>query len=546
MAHWLHRISINILPGQDWVLFRTHIGTNSAKGRAHLHRTPRARPSVQRLAKMRKRPAAAEPPAAADPTVAAEPLAAAEPPARKARKIGNPLAPAWHFGDIHDVSPEDIFRQLAAQVVIPQWGEIKVATIFPKSLNPLCSLIERFGLVGSSFVTFKHEATFVGELHHASFALFQKHAATHVFGAMNAPAGHCLQHGRACSVPEIDLLLGQVALDTIDDIARALLDMLVCRCPSLYACLCCVCICVRSRTRACVHECVRACMRACMRACLRVRACVQASSVRVCAFVHACTRTQVKFVSVKRVTAAILFSETPVADKLREALGGTQYHISDVVLMPGRLGSPLHGRATVTVLRQEALQDPTPVMQAMSVMRCTSGAALLAQVTPELAKGWSALFPVGARSAADVDKTKEFLKTFQDAGHLPHGFNEPCASGLPMCDALARARLEVLVYWMGQRSAKHGYVDAGVSSKPVHVDGSLSSLTRSKSLYYCNQSKWTCLLPIHKLALQGYVVLAENISVASPATADRVVCSAVNMNIVFCAVLAFCSAGPKQ
>jgi len=254
--------------------------------------------------------------------------------------------------------------------------------------------------------------------------------------------------------------------------------------------------------------------------------------------------SKAKFVKSMNPKITIHFSKHEVA-KSFAVLDG--YDISEVALAPGRLGAPMHGRTHITVIRQKALRDPVPAMLTVSAKRCRTVDALLAQVSEDYVKGWTALMNSCSTSkTCDEDEVRKFLDDFRRSGQLPPDFEPSAATSFPTCGtSLMRARLEVLNHWMEQRGATHGYVEVR-SKKPVHVDGTVGELRGDA--YLCKSSpqgkQWVRLLVPHKLSIKGYILEAENLAVLPLTLADTMASNAVHMYVVFCVVLGACSVLP--
>ncbi len=257
---------------------------------------------------------------------------------------------------------------------------------------------------------------------------------------------------------------------------------------------------------------------------------------------------KVKYIQALKPRAAIVLGQKELKGNFVGVDDLNEYLVSEVVLAPGRLGSPVHGRVTATILRKSPLVDLVPEMQMLRTQKTASAATLVSQISPDMLKGWRGLMPEVA-GTVDAGALAEQLQKTRDAGLLP-----PESEGVPlprvpdMPNAAAQARVMALAYWMQQRSAKHGFVDAS-ADRVIHLDGSVSSLHTGMQAYLCtqggNSASWTQLLPIHKLAIQGYSVSTENLAVTSSSTADSMACSAMNMHVVFAAFLAFCAATSK-
>ena len=202
--------------------------------------------------------------------------------------------------------------------------------------------------------------------------------------------------------------------------------------------------------------------------------------------------------------AAILFSRKELPG-LKDAFSNSKYLVSEVVLSFGRLGSPCHGRTTVTVIRAPTMHDPTPLLDKVHVNRCPSVATLLAPVSKQIEDGWIALTKAttGYCMQADhEDNVKKLVNELVELHQLPPNFVVRI-QGLPICDPSATTRLAVLSHWMQDRSASEGIVDVKNAGQPVHVDGTIPELCGGQILQLCRKptggfASWTQLLPIHR------------------------------------------------
>ena len=123
------------------------------------------------------------------------------------------------------------------------------------------------------------------------------------------------------------------------------------------------------------------------------------------------------------IKTAIFFSnKNDVEHALTQEVLG-DYVKSEVVLMLGRLGSCMHGRVFVTVVRKAALAaDFAPALLRLHVNRCATGPALLSQISADMKKGWEERMPLpGAASSIPppADEVDKLLSEARDAGLMP-------------------------------------------------------------------------------------------------------------------------------
>ena len=111
---------------------------------------------------------------------------------------------------------------------------------------------------------------------------------------------------------------------------------------------------------------------------------------------------EVAFAKQFRAKAVVYFSKKAV-QSLDDAAHAHGFVVQHVVLSPGRLGLPLMGIVTVTILRDDAgFADLVPGLVSARSSRCVSPASLLQRIDVGMESGWSggslSIMPTGSRS----------------------------------------------------------------------------------------------------------------------------------------------------
>ena len=233
-------------------------------------------------------------------------------------------------------------------------------------------------------------------------------------------------------------------------------------------------------------------------------------------------------------------------NNLEEMFSGQGYTISHQTLSLGMLGLPLHGTRTATFLRKCAI-DPADLLKLVRLDFCVPLHNLLGNVSKDLADGWAEL-EIRARQSNQFDMAQHSAIVIElgMAGLLPSCSTETFTGVLPdefqpiPLDALGTARVELLLHWMDKMEVAVGSVDVSKKFDPVHLDATLPD-SKGKKIIVTRKNAHTTAYAmglVDTLAVLGYSPDAHNVAVMPYAIAERAVCKALPLNLVWACVLA--------
>ena len=232
---------------------------------------------------------------------------------------------------------------------------------------------------------------------------------------------------------------------------------------------------------------------------------------------------EVAFAKQFRAKAVVYFSKKAV-QSLDDAAHAHGFVVQHVVLSPGRLGLPLMGVVTVTILRDDAgFADLVPALVSARSSRCVSPASLLQRIDVGMESGWVSRTP-------PLEICDDAFDVMMVKNTAPVSYEMQDFTG---DSKTVSARKSIAASWAGNEHLSDAIVDVSTFKKPIYLGGIVPPMYKTAALFWFCNDRWTRLLPIHKMALLGCDPKSENLSVMTLAKADSVVSSAVPTVVVF-------------